>query len=306
MGDEIARKGAFGEGGGSWNTRRMNTMEVESVTPVSNGGEPLAALQGLPPAKASLVCAEEYVAECTLRVSDLIEQCQKEIQAYRRGEASTEAYGLELLRRAFLQGDQAAWAGVQQCFGEPVRGWLHGHPRREAAFQLESEETYVALTFERFWQANIQQQVRYRSLGGALLILRASLRGTILDTLRTYSRPREVARPMSGELPLEDQAAIFEVRKLLRRILSSDRERRLAYLLFHCGLSPKDIVIFLPQEFQDVREISRLRCFIVERLLHQMDHFPGWPETVEETSNAVRSVEERDGEGGEYTLSGKT
>lgn len=200
-------------------------MEVESVTPVSNGGEPLAALQGLPPAKGSLVCAEEYVAERTLSVSDLIEQCQKEIQAY----------GLELLRRAFMQGDQAAWAGVQQCFGQPVRGWLHGHPRREAAFQLESEETYVALTFERIWQANIQQQARYRSLGGALLILRASVHGTILDTLRTYSRPREVARPVSGELPVVDQAAIFEIGKLLCRILSSDRERRLAYLLFQAS-----------------------------------------------------------------------
>ena len=229
----------------------------------------------------------------------------KEFQAYRRGEASTEAYGLELLRRALLHGDQAAWAGVQQCFGEPEAGCMAILGERRPS-SCESEETYVALTSERFWQANIQQQVRYRSLGGALLILRASLHGTILDTLRTYSRPREVARPMSGELPLEDQAAIFEVGKLLRRILSSDRERRLAYLLFHCGLSPKDIVIFLPQEFQDVREISRLRCFIVERLLHQMDHFPGWPETVEETSNAVRSVEERDGEGGEDTLSGKT
>jgi len=44
MGDEIARKGAIGEGSDSWNTRRMNTMEVESVMPISNGGEPLAAL----------------------------------------------------------------------------------------------------------------------------------------------------------------------------------------------------------------------------------------------------------------------
>lgn len=275
-------------------------MEVESDTPVSNGGEPLAAPQGLSPAKTSQVCAETYTVECTLSIFELVEQCQREFQAHRRGEASNEAIGLELLRRAIVQGDQAAWTAVQHCFSEFVREWLHGHPRREAASQLESEETYVALTFERFWQATIQQQIPYRMLGGALLGLRASLHGAILDTLRTYSWPREVARSVlreAGEPPVEDLTASLEIWKLLDTILPSDREKRLAYLLFHCGLGPKDIVIFFPQEFQDVGEISRLRCFIIERLLHQIGHFAGWRETVEETNNATRSAEGWDGEG---------
>jgi hypothetical protein len=251
-------------------------MEEENDMPISNKGEPLAALKGFPPAKTSQVCAETDAAECTLSVSDLIEQCQKEIQAYRSGETSNWAHGLEMLRRAIVHGDQAAWAGVQQCFGDFVRGWLNGHPRRDTAIQFESEETYVALTFKRFWQATNQQQITSRTLGGALLGLRASLHGAILDTLRTYSWPREVARSVSGEageLLVEDQTASL-IWKLLHTILPSDRERRLAYLLFHCDLSPKDIVISFPQEFQDSHEISRLRCFIFERLLHEMLHFP--------------------------------
>ena len=54
-------------------------------------------------------------AEHALSVSALIEQCQWEIQAYRRKrEPSNKRYGLELLRRAMVQGDQAAWTGFQQ------------------------------------------------------------------------------------------------------------------------------------------------------------------------------------------------
>src|SRR2546422_9190330 len=119
---------AAGELNGKWSTRKMNIMDDESDTPVSNGGEPLAAPRDLPLAKSSPVCAEPHAAECTLSGSALVEQCQQEIQAYRRGETSNQAYGLELLRRAMVQGDQAAWAGVQQCLGEVVRGWLHDHP----------------------------------------------------------------------------------------------------------------------------------------------------------------------------------
>ncbi len=98
--------------------------------------------------------------DCTLNVSALVEQCRQEIQAYRRGETSNEAYSLELLRRAIVQGDQAARVGVQQCLGEIVQGWLHCHPCREAACRWESEENYVALAFERFWQARSMQDAR--------------------------------------------------------------------------------------------------------------------------------------------------
>ena len=251
-------------------------MEKENDMPISNRGEPPAALKGFPPAKTFQVCAETYAEESTPSILDLIEQCQNEIPASRRGESSNEAIGLEVLHDVTVQGDHAARTAVQHYFSEFVRDRLHRHPQRESATQLESEETYVDLTFERFWQATIQQKITYRTLGGALLGLHASLHGAILDTLRTNSWPGEVARSVSceaGELPAEDHAASL-IWKLLHTILPSDRERRLAYLLFHCDLSPKDIVNSFPQEFQDVHEISRLRCFIFERLLHEMPHFP--------------------------------
>ena len=93
------------------------------------------------------------------------------------------------------------------------------------------------------------------------MYLRASLHGVILDTLRTSSRPREVLLPEpgeAGELHVEDQAAGFEFLQVLQSMLPSEREQRLAYLLYHCGLKPREIVGFCPQEWNDVQEIYRL------------------------------------------------
>jgi hypothetical protein len=209
-----------------------------------------------------------------LSISALVEQCQQEIQAYRRGELSNEAYGLELLHRAIMQGDQAAWAGVQQCLSEVVRGWVRCHSSRDAACRWESEENYVALAFERFWQATVQQRVAFETFAGALAYLRASLHGAILDTLRAYSRPKEASLPEAGESgePYgEDQAASLEIWEILQTMLPNGREQRLAYLLFHCGLKPREIVRFCPQEWDDIQEIYRRRRNIMERLLRNAD-----------------------------------
>ena len=212
--------------------------------------------------------------EQVLSVSTIVALCQQEIQAYRRGEPSNETYGLELLHRAIVLGDHNAWAGLQQCLSALVRTWLRTYPHREEACRWESEETYVALAFERFWQATAQQQLAFKSLAGALVYLRASLHGAILDTLRVYTRPKEVPLPEPGEPDEpygEDQSNSSEVWEFLQTILPSAHEQRLAYLLYHCGLKPREIVRFCPQEWSDVQEIYRLRRNIVERVLRHAD-----------------------------------
>jgi hypothetical protein len=205
----------------------------------ADDGEPSTAPEGDQASRSSPISLMSNPLCCEMSVPVLAAYCLKELSNYRRGEPCTDVYGVELLRCATVKGDQEAWTGVQHCLSEVVRGWLRRHPSREAACRLESEEHYVAQTFERFWQATVQQQVTCRTLGGALLYLRASLHGAILDTLRTYSRPREVTLPESGEAGephVEDQTDCKEVWKILHTILPGDREKRLAYLLYHCGL----------------------------------------------------------------------
>jgi hypothetical protein len=212
---------------------------------------------------------------CEMSLPELAAQCLKELGNYRRGEPCTEAYGLELLRRATIQDNQEAWSWVQYCFGGMIRGWLGHHPKREVACRLESEENYVAQAFERFWQATaFNQRVEFSTLAAALQYLRSSLNGAILDMLRAYVRPREVSLPGPGEPgePLvEDNIDDNESWESLYMILANPREQRVAYLLFYCGLKPREIVRFCPQEWSSVQEIYRLRCTIMERFLRNAD-----------------------------------
>ena len=242
----------------------------------SNDGEPGTAPQSPLHECSSSVSPVGESPFTTLQVSELVEQCQREIQTHRRGEPSNDAYGLELLCRAMVQGDEAAWAGVEQCLGEVVRGWLHSHPCREAACRWQSEEDSVALAFERFRQAAVQQQLVFRTLGEALVYLRASLHGAILDRLRASSRPKEVSLPEPGEAgepQVEDRAAGLQVWEVLQRLLPNAREQRLAYLLYHCGLLPREIVRFCPQEWNEIQEIYHLRHNILERVLRNANQF---------------------------------
>jgi hypothetical protein len=203
---------------------------------------------------------------------ELAAQCLRELGNYRRGEPCTDTYGLELLRRATFQDNQEAWAWVQHCFGGMVQGWLRRHPQREVACRLESEENYVAQTFERFWQATaFNQRVEFSTLAAALQYLRASLNGAILDMLRAYARPGEISLPEPGEPLVEDSTENCEVWESLHMIFSNPREQRLAFLLFHCGLGPREIIRFCPQEWSDIQEIYRLRRAIMERVLRNAD-----------------------------------
>ena len=187
----------------------------------------------------------------------------------------TDEYSLELLRRAIVQEDEEAWAGVQHCFGGLVRGWLRRHPKGDVASLVDSEENYVSQTFGRFRQATaFNRCVEFNTLAAALQYLRASLNGVILDTLQTYVRPRQVLLPTigeAGELQAEVTTDRSEVWEAIQTMLSDEREKRLAYLLFNCGLKPREIIRFCPQEWSDVCEIYRLRCNIMGRLLHNAD-----------------------------------
>jgi hypothetical protein len=121
-----------------------------------NVRERLIAPQGVFHENASAVCPTGESALRTLTVSELAEQCLLELNASRRGEPSTDVYGVELLRQATVWADQEAWASLQHCLTEVVRGWLRHHPSREVAARLESEENYVAQAFAHFWQASTQ------------------------------------------------------------------------------------------------------------------------------------------------------
>jgi len=235
----------------------------------------MSADDDIQPATPSLTQSFE-ASLSEMEISLLADRCMLEIDNYRHGASSNDQYCLELLRRATIQRDALAWEVLQHRFGEILLRWMHCHPKREMACRFDSEANYVAQAFERFWQATAcLQQVEFATLAAALRYLRMSLNGAILDTLRTYARPREMPLPDSGEAGeqlLETDGHQHSYWEVIQSLLPDMRERRLAYLLFHCGLKPREIVRYSPLEFHDVQEIYRLRRNIIERFLRNADH----------------------------------
>ena len=209
-----------------------------------------------------------------LSLSELENRCKSEMNNYSRRVEHDGQYCLEIFRRAMLQGVSLAWELLHQIFKPTMLRWLRSHPHREAASRLESEDNYIVQAFERFWGSTVhKQQLEFKSLAAALSYLRASLNGAILDTLRTYSRAKEEPLPEPGfhGEPAVEESDDSNVWQIIQHMLPDKRERRLAYLLFHCGFKSREIVQLFPKEFSNVQQIYRLHRHIIERLQRNRD-----------------------------------
>ena len=70
---------------------------------------------------------------------------------------------------------------------------------------------------------------------------------------------------------MEDVMCRSELWDILKGLFSNPREQRLAYLLFHCGLGPREIVQICSPEWSCVQEIYALRRSIMERVLRHVE-----------------------------------
>ena len=85
---------------------------------------------------------------------------------------------------------------------------------------------------------------------------------------------REVSLPQPGcpeEPGAEDPLQSERLWEGIQKLLVNQRERRLFFLLYGCGLKPRQVVVRCPQEFSDVKEIYRLNANIIERLRRNRD-----------------------------------
>ena len=181
-----------------------------------------------------------------------------------------DQYCLELLNRAIVQHDTCVREMLQQCLGELLRRWIRSHPKSVVACQLNSEDHYVAQALERFWRITLLHRPEASDfLVLALRYLRASLNSVIMDALRTCLRPQGMAMVEIGEAtdPLtEFDATRYTSWEVIEHVFPNTRECRLAYLLFHCGLKPGEIVRSCPLEFSDAQENYHLWPGIIEQL----------------------------------------
>jgi hypothetical protein len=211
-----------------------------------------------------------------LPLTTLSELGNNELRRFRCKASSNERYCVEILRRALVEQTDEAWSVLQQCFSETIRIWIHSHPSSDVALLRDSEENYIAQTFSRFWYAVRDHHLEFTTLSAALSYLHATLSSIITDTLRSHLRlrSREVPLPEPGltvepcvEEPLESE----KLWESIQPLLLNERERRIFYLLYCCGLKPREVVILCSQEFADVKEIYRLNTNIIDRLRRNCD-----------------------------------
>lgn len=203
-----------------------------------------------------------------------------------------ETYCIEQLRLITLHSDQDAMKIVQELLSETVRWWISQHPRRAEACRLESEEKYITDAFARFFLLITNQQLEFSQLSSALPHLKASLNSVILHRFRAFSWPQSIALTKpdgTSKQKVVGSTDTIIVKKILKETFPNAREQRIAYLLFHCGLSPKKIVYSYPQEFQDVQEIFHLRHSIFELLLSRLNQLDDWQENDKEANSTTRS-----------------
>lgn len=211
-----------------------------------------------------------------LKRTTLADLSTRELQLHRREESFHDRYGVEILRHALIEQSDEAWSAFEECFSGTVRVWLRSHPYSDVALRRDSEENYIARTFTRFWYAVRDQHLALGSLPAILRYLHATLNGLLTDTLRSHLRQctREVSLPQPGcpeEPGAEDPLQSERLWEGIQKLLVNQRERRLFFLLYGCGLKPRQVVVRCPQEFSDVKEIYRLNANIIERLRRNRD-----------------------------------
>jgi len=91
-----------------------------------------------------------------------------------------------------------------------------------------------------------------------------------IATTHTRARSDESTKnALQGEKGERDANKLWQS---VQHLLPNLAEQRVAYLLFHCGLTPNEIVRRCPDEFSDVQEVQRLRCAIMKKLVSTLQY----------------------------------
>jgi hypothetical protein len=205
----------------------------------------------------------QHVSDIT-SISDLAGRSKEEINRYQRGDSVEDSSTLQMLSLARLHNDEQTWRVIEQCFAPLALSWIRRHPRYEEACRVKTERRYLMLTLNRFKHGLVEQNLTFSSLAGVVRYVQVCVNSVLLDTVRSAAwlekiNQHELLISTNGTDQCADAA-------LLQRLLSDEREQRLAYLLFHCGLSPREIVQTCPSEFADLEEIYQLRRSLMAHL----------------------------------------
>lgn len=215
----------------------------------------------------------EWITPMDIRVvpmTELAGSCREETAKFARREPSQDIFCLELLRRAVVERDEAAWEAVFAQYRGLVLGWIRRHP---ASVTVAEDEIYwVNRTFERFWSAlRAERFAEFHALAALLRYLKLCAQSVLLDEVR--ARARVHAEEQVGDsTPTNPEALTLgelgreELWRIVEATTVDDQERLVARLCFALDLKPREVYERYPERYVSVADVYRVKRNLLERL----------------------------------------
>lgn len=213
-----------------------------------------------------------------MTVAELAGDCREETAKFARREPSRDLFCFELLRRALVERDDAAWGAVYAQYQGLVLGWIRRHPA--AAMVVEDESYWINRTFERFWSAlRAERFGEFHGLPELLRYLKLCAQSILLDEVRARARARRarIEEPVEAQGPTNPEALTIgelgreELWRIVAATAGDERERLIARLCFALDLKPREIHERYPERFAGVADVYRVKRNLLERLRRNPD-----------------------------------
>jgi DNA-directed RNA polymerase specialized sigma24 family protein len=195
-----------------------------------------------------------------LALAELVRECDHELSGFRAGQSPGAAHCFELLRRAFADESQDAFACVFGLYAAQVARWVSGHRMFRASGE-DTPDVFVNEAFVRLFR-NLRG-VRFDDFASAEAVL-SYLKACAITALLDHNRKE---RRQLGDVSLSDairdeqpdparEVASSQLWDIVARALPDSPDRDLIELRFRLGLSPGEIAARHERRYRDARGVS--------------------------------------------------
>jgi hypothetical protein len=208
-----------------------------------------------------------------LSISALVAQCQAEKGRFQRHQSSSDAFAMELFRRAICERDERAWEAVYAQYRGMVRAWLSRHP----AWPTVGDELdgWVNCVFARFWAAVTPNRFTcFPTLAALLHYLKLCTHSALLDEVR--ARHVRQLQPLSDDVvatgvgnaehTVLESAASETLWAAIEAEVRAESERLVAWLGLALELKPQEIHARHPEQFASVTQVYTVKRNLLDRL----------------------------------------
>lgn len=210
-----------------------------------------------------------------LDIDLLARRCAEETERFFRKQKSQDDFCFELLRRALVLRNEAAWERIYLQYRTLIVSWVQRHPN----FAQCNEEIhyFVNGAFARMWKWCTPAKFgELGTLPKVLAYFRACVYTEVSDHYREHVEPHQTeawldaiaeqlpaAPPPSVILETTERATFW---RLVQERLQSEQERLLIEYHFVLGYKPREICALNRQAFADADEVYRVKENLLRRL----------------------------------------